>query len=68
MMKILVIAFLYIFTLIFPAVAQQLPSQVAIQMDTVINQWAQTIEIQQKQIEDLKKENAELKSQCEAKK
>jgi cell division protein FtsB len=48
--------------------AQQLPSQVAIQIDSVINQWAQALEAQQKQIEELKKENADLKAKLEAEK
>ena len=36
------------------AIAQQLPSQVAIQIDGIINQWAMVIEAQQKEIADLK--------------
>jgi hypothetical protein len=42
-----------------PAFAQQpTPSQTAIQIDNVINQWAQTIEA-------LQRENADLKKQIE---
>lgn len=42
-----------------PAYAQQpTPSQTAIQIDNVINQWAQTIEA-------LQRENADLKKQIE---
>jgi hypothetical protein len=42
-----------------PAHAQQpTPSQTAIQIDNVINQWAQTIEA-------LQRENADLKKQIE---
>lgn len=52
-----------------PASAQIVtPSQTAIQIDTVINQWAQVIEAQQKQIEELKKDNTELKAKLEAEK
>lgn len=52
--------------LLGPASAQgiQSPSQVAIQIDNIINQWAQVLEVQQKQIEDLKKENADLKAKA----
>jgi len=46
-----------------PALAQQsTPSQTAIQIDNVINGWAQTIEAQQKMIADLQKEIADLKA------
>lgn len=42
-----------------PALAQQpTPAQTALQIDNVINQWAQTIEA-------LQRENAELKKQIE---
>jgi hypothetical protein len=45
------------------AIAQQpTPSQTAIQIDNVINQWAQTIEAQQKQIADLQKQLEEAKA------
>ena len=57
------------FGLLLPsaALAQQqpaTPSQMALQIDNVINQWAQTIEAQQKQIAELQKENAELKAKA----
>jgi cell division protein FtsL len=48
-----------------PALAQQpqvSPSQVALQIDNVINQWAQTIEAQQREIVMLQKELADLKA------
>jgi hypothetical protein len=38
------------------------PSQTAIQIDTVINQWAQTIEAQQKIIADLQKQLEDSKN------
>lgn len=47
-----------------PASAQQptSPSAVAIQIDNVINQWAQQLEADQRTIAALQKENAELKA------
>lgn len=52
-----------------PAFAQQpqqlTPSQLAIQLNTVIGQWAQTIEAQQKQISDLQQERAKLSTEIE---
>jgi septal ring factor EnvC (AmiA/AmiB activator) len=56
-----------------PAYAQQpTPSQTAIQIDNVINQWAQTIESQaqnlkaaQEKIDDKDKQIADLKKQLE---
>lgn len=51
------------------AAAQQqaTPSQTAIQIDNVVNLWAQQIEAQQKMIADLQKEIAELKAKYEPK-
>jgi len=48
----------------FSALAQQqpTPSQTAIQIDNVVNQWAQQIEAQQKQIADLQKQLEEAKA------
>lgn len=48
----------------FPALAQQqpTPSQTAIQIDNVVNQWAQQIEAQQKQIMELQKQLEEAKA------
>ena len=66
MIRVVSIAFFLL--LAVPAQAQQLPSQVAIQIDNIINQWAQVIEAQQKQIEELKKENTDLKSKLETEK
>ncbi len=43
------------------------PSQTAIQIDNVINQWAQTIERQQKQLADLQKQLEEAKAAKENK-
>jgi hypothetical protein len=57
-----------LFLLAFTAVAfaqQPTPSQVALQIDGIVNSWAQTIEAQQKQIADLQKENADLKAKLE---
>lgn len=42
------------------------PSQAAIQINTVIGQWAQTIEAQQKSIMDLQQEVTKLKAENEA--
>ena len=57
-------AILLLFLSVGGALAQQTPtpSQTALQIDNVINQWAQTLEAQQKQIEALQKENADLKA------
>lgn len=52
-----------------PAIAQHQsplsPSSVAIQIDTVINQWAQQLEADQRTIAALQKENADLKAAAE---
>jgi hypothetical protein len=56
-------AFLLVLSL--SANAQQSPSQTAIQIDTIINQWAQVIEAQQKQISEQQKEIADLKAKYE---
>jgi hypothetical protein len=58
--------------LLFPysgsAKAQQLtPSQTAIQIDNVVNQWAQTIETQAAQIAKLQARVKELEDKYEAK-
>lgn len=46
-----------------PAHAQQpTPSQTAIQIDNVINQWAQRLEAQEKRIADLEKQLEEAKA------
>ena len=63
-MKFLAIAILLLLPASVSAQQQATPSQVAIQIDNVINQWAQTIEAQQKLIADLQKQNAELKAKC----
>ena len=44
--------------------APQSPSSVAIQITTVIGQWAQAIETLQKQNADLQKELADTKAKC----
>jgi hypothetical protein len=49
------------------ALAQNTPSQTAIQIDNVINAWAQQIEAQQKQIADLQKQLEEAKAAQEKK-
>ena len=41
--------------------AQQTAASVALQIDSVVNSWAQTLEVQQKQIAELQKQLAELK-------
>jgi hypothetical protein len=49
--KIWILVNMLVFALMLPARAQQpTPAQTALQIDNVINQWAQTIEAQQKQI------------------
>jgi cell division protein FtsL len=60
MMRLMAFVF---FLMASPALAQQqpTPAQTALQIDNVINQWAQTIEAQQKQIADLQKQLEELK-------
>lgn len=53
----------FLFAMTASAVAQQpSPSQTAIQIDNVINQWAQTIEAQQRTIDDLRKQLEEAKA------
>jgi hypothetical protein len=44
---------------------QQSPSQVAIQIDNIINQWAQALENDQRTIATLQKENSDLKAKYE---
>jgi hypothetical protein len=44
---------------------QQSPSEIALQMNGVIAIWAQTLTQQIKQIEQLQKENADLKKQID---
>jgi hypothetical protein len=57
--KIWILVNMLAFALMFPARAQQpTPAQTALQIDNVINQWAQTIEA-------LQRENADLKKQIE---
>ena len=61
--KIWILVNMLVFALMIPANAQQpTPSQTAIQIDNVINQWAQTIEAQQKTIADLQKQLEEAKA------
>jgi uncharacterized protein (DUF3084 family) len=55
----------FLLVLTLSASAQQSPSQTAIQIDTIINQWAQVIEAQQKQISEQQKEIADLKAKYE---
>ena len=62
--KIWILANMLVVALMIPARAQQQPSpsQTAIQIDNVINQWAQTIEAQQRTIADLQKQLEEVKA------
>ncbi len=56
--------------LAFPAFAQsqqQSPSQIAIQITTIVGQWAQTIETQQRMITEGQQEIARLKAELEKK-
>jgi len=66
-MKTILLSIALAFALVAPAraQAQQTPSQIAIQLDGVINSWAQTIESQNKVIADLQKEVADLKAKYE---
>ena len=60
---------IFLLALTTVAFAQQLtPSQIALQIDNIINQWAQTIEAQQRQITDLEKQITDLKAKSEAEK
>jgi len=62
-MKLQVIAVLLLSFATSLAFAQQpTPSQTAIQIDNVINQWAQMIEGQAKQIADLQRQLEEAKA------
>lgn len=43
---------------------QQTPSQTAIQINNVINQWALSLEAQAKMIDELKKQLADMQKTC----
>ncbi len=66
LMKYLVIVALCFTT---PALAQQqaTPAEVALQINSVVSQWATTLTQQGRIIDDLQKQNADLKKQLEAK-
>jgi len=53
--------------LLTAASAQQTPTQLALQIDGIINQWAQAIESQQQQIAALQKQIADMKAKYEPK-
>ena len=65
--KIWILVNMLFVVLMIPARAQQqpTPSQTAIQIDNVINQWAQTIEAQQVQIAKLLARVKELEEKYE---
>lgn len=66
--RALIIGVLCLMPVCANAQQQASPSQTAIQIDNVINQWAQTLEALQKQNADLQKEVADLKAKYEPKK
>ena len=69
-MKFVFALLVVLLTALIPAVAsaqtqQPTPTQTALQIDNVINQWAQTLEALQKQNADLQREIADLKAKYE---
>jgi hypothetical protein len=44
---------------------QQSPTATALQIDTIVNQWAQILEAQQHQIQELQKQVDDLKAKYE---
>ena len=69
-MKFVFALLVVLLTALIPAVAsaqtqQPTPTQTALQIDNVINQWAQTLEALQKQNADLQREIDGLKAKYE---
>ena len=59
------IAALMLLASTIPVLAQQpTPSQTAIQIDNVINQWAQTIEVQESRLKAAQERIDALKAKC----
>ena len=69
-MKFVFALLVVLLTALIPAIAsaqtqQPTPTQTALQIDNVINQWAQTLEALQKQNADLQREIEGLKAKYE---